>query len=126
MDDINLSFLLYLVDPRETTALRFVVERSLGCTFSPMVVDAPDSEKAETFETVCMGIYLSLERVATWPEGNVYRFGGGTDGRISSVIGVMVSMDSHVMRLLEHAGCTHILTPSQFVLRNRQLKASAT
>jgi hypothetical protein len=119
MNDVNLKFLLYFVDRRDVLQIKAEIEKILNCKLETEKADVPEEETRDSFESVTMGIYVGMSKAALWPEGNVYRLVGGTDSWFYSPKGEMVSIVSHVARVLRHGGITALLEPEEFAARNR-------
>jgi hypothetical protein len=120
MEDHNLSFLLYLVDPRPVGEVKAAIEHILRCDFRPEAADAPSDELEDSFEAEIFGLYVSLQRGEVWPEGNVYRLGGSTHRRIYSHGGTRLLIDNHVAKALKQGGFGWVMPREEFVATKQQ------
>jgi hypothetical protein len=115
MDDVNLSFLLYVLDPRPPSEVKKHLERTLRCTMEIEKADVPLDERVDSFEADVLGLAISFRRAHSWTEGNVYRLSGSTNKHAYSSTGTKMSIDPHIARLLEHGGFTKVMSREAFV-----------
>lgn len=115
MDDVNLSFLLYVLDPRSPAEVKEHLERTFRCAMEIEKADVPLDERVDSFEADVLGLAISFRRAHSWAEGNVYRLSGATNRNAYSSTGVKTSIDSHIARLLEHGGFTKVMSREAFV-----------
>jgi hypothetical protein len=115
MDDVNLSFLLYVLDLRPPSEVKEHLERIFRCTMEIEKADVPLDERMDAFEIDVLGLAISFRRAHSWTEGNVYRLSGATNRYAYSSTGAKISIDSHIARLLEHGGFTKVMSREAFV-----------
>jgi hypothetical protein len=115
MEDVDLSFLLWIVDPRPMKEMKEMMEKIMKIQLHVEEADRPLDERMDSFEAQTMGLYVSLQRDPSWTDENLYRFAGCTLSRIWSSTGQKVSIDSHLARTLAYGGIKHVMSREQFV-----------
>jgi hypothetical protein len=124
MDDSNLSFLLWIVDPRSPGEMRETVGGILRCSFAIQSADLPLEKRQNSFESKVFGFDVSLSLGYAWPSENAYCLVGGSDHDHCSVTGTDVLIDSHVKRTLEHGGLKQVMSRDEFGKYRRAVQAS--
>ncbi len=120
MEELNFSITVYLLDPRPPAEIKPLIDQAFGCQLALEDADVPPEERENSFEGSIFGLYLSLELARQWPEGNVYRIAGGTKDGLFAPGGKMVSLNSHVIRLLRHCGFPGVMTREEFAKGDRE------
>lgn len=115
MEDVNLSFLLWIIDQRSMDEMKGAIEKSMGLQLHQEASDRPLDERLESFEVEAIGLFVSLRRDPSWTEGNLYRFAGGTKSRLFSTGAPNVSIDSHLARALVRSGISQVMSREQFI-----------
>jgi len=112
MSPWNMTFTLFLLDPRPFEEWRPSLDEMFGGQF------VQDLEyKAEgrlRYINYVFGIAISCLHAESWPEGQVYRLGGGNDDccRFDTLEEIDVSF--HVRRLLSNVGFARIMSPDEY------------
>ncbi|MFY0566319.1 hypothetical protein ACN28E_21120 [Archangium lansingense] len=120
MEELNFAMTVYLLDPRSPAEIKGQIEQAFGCQLAMEDADVPLEERENSFEGSVFGLYVSLVLARQWPEGNVYRIAGVTKKGVYAREGKMVSLDSHVIRLLRHCGFPSVMTPEEFAKGDRE------
>ncbi len=121
MEALNFAITVWLLDPRSPAEIKPLIDQAFGCQLEQEVADVPLEERENTFEGSVFGFYISLDLARRkWPEGNVYRIAGGTNLDLFAPEGKVISLDSHVIRLLHHHGFPNVMTPEEFVKGDRE------
>ncbi len=115
MEDVNLSFLLWVIDRRSMDEMKGAIEKAMGIQLHQEASDRPLDERLDSFEVETLGLFVSLRRDPSWTEENLYRFAGGTKSRLFSTGAPNVSIDSHVARVLVRRGITQVMSREQFM-----------
>jgi hypothetical protein len=124
MDDSNLAFLLWIVDPRSPSEMREVVGDILRCSFEIQDADLPLEKKQNSFEAEVFGLDVSLSLGYAWATDNAYCLVGGSHHDHCSVTGTEVLIDSHVKRSLEHGGLKRVMSREEFGTYRRWVQTS--
>jgi hypothetical protein len=114
MEALNFSITVYLLDARPPAEIKPLLEQAFNCQLAPENSDVPLEERENSFEGSVFGLYLSVTLARRWPEGHVYRIAGVTQKGVYARAGKMVSIDSHVIRLLRHRGFPNVMDPEEF------------
>lgn len=108
----NMSFVLFLLDPRPFEELHLALDEMFGGRF----VQDPEykAQGRLRYTNYVFGLTISCLHAESWTEGQVYRLGGGND--VSSRFDTLEEMDMafHVRRLLGNVGIARIMSFDEY------------
>ncbi len=112
MEEVNLSFLLYIEDDRELFEVKQLIEDALKISLHPEVAES--RREGPAFECETLGLYVTLRGAASSTRSSWYRFAGATMSRYYAEDGARTSISSHIARALEAASLSRVLSREEF------------
>lgn len=118
MEELNFGLRLYVVDDRPPEQMRVLIEQIFG--FQLQLTENDNLIGESAFSTQVFGFSFGLRLAVKWDEGYVYCLNAGTLNSIYEVEGKVVSLDSHIARLLRQYHIDTIMTPKEFGAMDKQ------
>lgn len=112
MQQFNIRFVLFFVDPRQSDEICMALDAAFGGRFEQDMEHKAKGSMRLTSRV--LGIHISCLQETFWTEGIVYRLTGGNDSQYRFIGAEEIDVDFHVSLLLADMEPVKIMTLKEY------------